>query len=499
MFAAFHLPAFPMAAVLRARPTLAAQPCAIMGNGEGKRERDQANLPLLAINHAAQIAGLASGWPLNRALVRCPDLLICPREYEQETDLSEELLSLAESVSADCERTAADLVIVDLAQVPETRRRTLGVLEMLDVEVWRATAATPDLAHFAVLHGDAGSKLLTPDDIASLPIASLEHVAEGETFLLLLDLWGLNTLGDFLRLPRQALAERLGPRAGHWHDVLHGKTCRLLKLHRAPASFAQSYEFEEAIGTLEPLIFVLKRLLHTLAGKLAFRHLAAGSLSLTIALESGDIWQRDVRLPEPLTDGNDMLCPLQTLLDALRLNSAIKGVKLDAEVARPIAAQREWYGRQLPQPERWSETLARLEALVGSDRVGIPAPSVDHRPDHFLLHRAPTGTTESPVTMMKEEARLPACSVPMRRYRPPVPVKVAAEMSGRVPVPHALLTGPEAGAIVDFHGPYARSGHWWESSTAWQRLEWDIQLDNHRLLRLAFLPPEQWQLEGAYG
>jgi hypothetical protein len=42
------------------------------------------------------------------------------------------------------------------------------------------------------------------------------------------------------------------------------------------------------------------------------------------------------------------------------------------------------------------------------------------------------------------------------------------------------------------------SGDWWDPQSAWQRLEWDIELEDRHLLRLAFLPPDQWQLEGRY-
>lgn len=89
-----------------------------------------------------------------------------------------------------------------------------------------------------------------------------------------------------MKLPRQALIERLGPEAGKWHDLLHGKTCRLLRLHRLPESFAHSFDFEDGVIALDPLVFALKRLLHTLAGRLGARHLAADSLHFRLILES---------------------------------------------------------------------------------------------------------------------------------------------------------------------------------------------------------------------
>jgi hypothetical protein len=62
----------------------------------------------------------------------------------------------------------------------------------------------------------------------------------------------------------------------------------------------------------------------------------------------------------------------------------------------------------------------------------------------------------------------------------------------------ALLTGPHPGRLIDARGPYPASGCWWEPAASWQRLEWDIQAADRRLLRLVLLPPDRWQLEGIY-
>ena len=75
---------------------------------------------------------------------------------------------------------------------------------------------------------------------------------------------------------------------------------------------------------------------------------------------------------------------------------------------------------------------------------------------------------------------------------------VAADLSRRQPRPLALLSGPYRGEITGHRGPFTRSGHWWDAGQAWQRLEWDIRLANRHLLRLAFLPPDRWQLDGLY-
>ncbi|MDA7498103.1 hypothetical protein N8490_01345 [bacterium] len=65
----------------------------------------------------------------------------------------------------------------------------------------------------------------------------LANLALAKTFPLphapVLQLWGLQTLDDLSKLPRQGLAERLGKELAQLHDIAHGKHHRLLKLYRA--------------------------------------------------------------------------------------------------------------------------------------------------------------------------------------------------------------------------------------------------------------------------
>ena len=483
MFAAFHIPDFPVAAALRNHAAGRDIPSAILAVRPPHEAREK--LPLLSLNRAARTAGIHSGWPLNRALVRCPDLRILPRDPEAEANLRDGLVHLAESLTPDLEITAADAVVLDLSG----RKSPVGAVFLPETELWQARADTPDLAHLAARHELTHGRFISPADLAPLPLGMLVSVSRDPAALKLLDLWGLKTLGDFMKLPRQALIERLGPEVGKWHDLLHGKTCRLLRLHRPPESFAQAFDFEDGVVALDPLVFALKRLLHTLAGRLGARHLAAGSLHFRLVLETGGELARRVRLPEPQTAVEGMLSPLQTLLESLRLDAAVVTLQLDAETTFATAAQREWFGRHLPQPERWAETLAKLEAMLGSGRVGIPVPPESFRPDAFTLH---------PAAPSAPSVR-PDCPVPLHRFRPPREIAVAYESRDRQPWPLALLNGPHPGEIIARRGPFPASGTWWDPADAWQRLEWDVQLASRHLLRLVFQTPDRWQLEGIYG
>jgi len=48
-------------------------------------------------------------------------------------------------------------------------------------------------------------------------------------------------------------------------------------------------------------------------------------------------------------------------------------------------------------------------------------------------------------------------------------------------------------------GPWLVSGDWWEPGTLWSRREWDVQLGDGTLYRLASQHPgHRWVLDGVY-
>ncbi len=488
MFACLHLPDLPSEARLLTNPELRHQPCAILTD---ESLPGASKTSLLSVNSVARFYGVHPGDPPNHARLRCPHLHFLPRDPEAEKSLHVRLLHLAESLSPDFEQSHPDTLLVDLAG-------------SCPPEIWDppppqprlAFANTPDLARIAALHNlPFSNQPVQPKDLDPLPVKILHHAGapDASALLALFDLWGLRTLGDFRRLPHQEVAERMGRQAAHWHDVLHGKRQRLLRLHRPIESFVVSMHFEAAIETLEALIFQVNRTLQTLCARLQASYLAAGKIRFKLMFDSFDFFERSLDLPEPRNDPSALLVPLHAAFENHRTPAAITGLELELFPVRPHSAQREWLGRQLRQPERWPETLAKLEALLGPGRVGIPHPEDSHRPDDFRLfttaERLPKSATHPSTT---------ACPLPLRRFRPPLDVAVASTRRNSSPHPQALLTGPHPGPIRRLRGPFPSSGTWWNHGNAWQRLEWDIELESRHLLRLVLLPPDRWQLDGAY-
>src|SRR6478736_4190745 len=140
MFAAFHIADLPVVAALQQQPEWRGHPCAILRD---PTDKEDGKIPLFSLNFAAWQTGIAPGWPLGRALVRCPDLKVLPRQPEAEAALLLELREFADRFTADVEITSPDTVLLDLAGTKRAHFNGLETLPNSDVEVCHALAETP--------------------------------------------------------------------------------------------------------------------------------------------------------------------------------------------------------------------------------------------------------------------------------------------------------------------------------------------------------------------
>ena len=104
MFAALHLPDLTVMAALRACPEARGKPCAVLeADVDPEAIIEKVKLPLQAVTDAARETGIGPGWPLNRALVRCPDLKVLTPDPAGEAQLLREMIAQAESITPDLE------------------------------------------------------------------------------------------------------------------------------------------------------------------------------------------------------------------------------------------------------------------------------------------------------------------------------------------------------------------------------------------------------------
>src|SRR5437867_6435383 len=114
--------------------------------------------------------------------------------------------------------------------------------------------------------------------------------------------WGLKTLGELAALPSVDLAARLGQQGVVWHSIARGQDVRPLVPSIPDERFEASIELDWPIEGLEPLSFVLTRLLEPLSTRLERRDRGAAALHVQLRLVSKEIHARSLQLPSPMRD-----------------------------------------------------------------------------------------------------------------------------------------------------------------------------------------------------
>ena len=339
---------------------------------------------------------------------------------------------------------------------------------------------------------------------------------EVQAIFAILHKWGIHTLGQLAALDKEQLGARLGPQAIRMWERANARSNRLLKLIRPPESFEESFEFEREIETAEPLLFMLRRFLEQLAVRLAAIYLVAKELRLQITFGNKDIYARVFKIPQPTNDVDLLFRMLQTHLENFRSEHPIVAVALSAEPIKPAGEQFGLFETTLRNPHQLSETLARLTALLGGDRIGTPVLEETHRPDAFRMQ--PFGSTgfqsgAASVLACKRNGREDAyrphrqdgyapLSPALRRFRPAVSASVLRDEE----IPTHVRSAEMSGKIIDERGPYLLSGNWWDEKS-WSRAEWDLQLESGELVRCHQAdqsPPGDtaaratWKVDGIY-
>src|SRR6266480_5856584 len=258
----------------------------------------------------------------------------------------------------------------------------------------------------------------------------MEGQMEVQEIFAILHKWGIHTLGQLAALDKEQLGARLGPEAVRMWERANGQSDRPLKLVRPPESFEERFEFEHDIETAEPLLFMLRRFLEQLAVRLSAIYLVAKELTLRITFANSrqdepgvagkQSYERVFKIPQPTNDVDLLFRMLQTHLENFRSEHPIVAVALSAEPIKPAGEQFGLFETTLRNPSQLSETLVRLSALLGAERVGTPVLEETHRPDAFRLE--PFDWSRNDECRMTNDEK--NHRVALRRFRPPANTSV---------------------------------------------------------------------------
>jgi len=431
----------------------------------------------------------------------------------------ETLLSVARDFSPRIETCGPCEVVLDLAGLT----RLFGDAKTIADEL-RRTAADRGLRVRIAIAGTrtaarllvrdrAGITIVEPGDeaaaVAVLPLALLARMSnvnvpnvsnDPNDLLTTLRCWGLRTFGDLAALPADELAARLGQTGVAWQRLARGEDPVPLVPSVPEERFEQALDLEWPIEGLEPLSFVLARLMEPLSAHLERRDRGAAVLHVRLHLVQRDgvtreVHERSLQLPAPMRDARAMRTLALLDLESHPPSAAIDRVVVAVDPTPGRVVQFSLLTRPLPSPEQVSTLMARLTALMGEGRCGSAITVDSWEPGAFEM-KPFLGSIANSGRIPNPESRTPRLAI--RRFRFPIPARVRVDLGIPVRVT-SDRRGISGGKVETYAGPWRTSGGWWVEDTKkyWERDEWDVTLSDGATYRIfRERDTDAWFVEG---
>jgi len=533
MFACLHILDFPVEAIIRCEPQLRESAVAVL---TGRPPLEQ----VVALNERARQLGVEIGATKSQ-LEAWEELVLRTRSEAQENSAHAALLDCAQSFSPEVEDTAPGTVLLNLAgleplfgPLPKIADDLVQRAMQMDLEANVAVAANADAALLAA-HGFCGATLIPEgheaERFGELPVDVLLECFSSDTdeatrWLETFDRWGIRNLRALAGLPEIPLCERLGQPGLRLQKLARGAATRDLRLFESLPVFEEKIELEYPIVLLEPLAFLLNRMLEQICARLGARARAAQELKLELELvksaedcdpDQSTTFTRTLRLPVPMLDAKVLLKLLQLDLQAHPPGAPILKIHLAAEPARPRSTQNGLFLPVFPEPEKLELTLARIRGIVGEGRVGAAALLDSHREGAFQMQPFALVPPEERKSVRKKDIAVQVeddstnriaenaeekmtAVIALRLFRPRLRAVVNVQEGKPVKL-KSLVRKEIAGEIVWTAGPWRSSGDWSEQE-GWSREEWDIALQAESEIVLYRVVEDKlsrdWWVEGVY-
>jgi protein ImuB len=398
------------------------------------------------------------------------------------------------------DRIVGEPAVVARELLREARTRGIDAVVAVAATRMAATLCARGLVSGAWCERVPGAVCVIPpgrerEAVSGLPLSVLSVFGfAGE--LPTLEKWGLRTLGELAALPPADLHARFGAAGLALHRAAIGRDDRPLVPYVDPVRFEASIDLEWPIDGLEPLSFVLARLLDPLSTALEQADRGASAIVLTLTLTTRERVSRRLELPAPMRDARTLRTLLLLHLESHPVtgsggeasgdNGGIDRVAIDIEPTPARIVQYSLLERALPSPETVSTLIARLEAIMGAGRVGAPALVDSHEPGAFAISRFgdlvisrsvnPSRSSNHQITKSQDHQMV------LRRFRVPVPARVDLDRGCPVRVT-TMRRGLAGGRVLERAGPWRSSGGWW--ARKWHLDDWEVALPDgvYRIVR----------------
>ena len=298
--------------------------------------------------------------------------------------------------------------------------------------------------------------------VECVPLSRLDLDPDVRDRLLVL---GVNTVGDFLRLPGDGIRTRFGEATDALYQLAAGRRCAPLVPVPAEALHERSVDFDAPERNVDRLVFVIKRLLDGLVATLTREARAVVEIALHMKLDDRVTRVERVRPAAPTLDIAQLLTLVRLRLDALRFSAGIVTLRVKTDTCAATPVQCRLFTEQTRRDaEAANQAFARIRAEWGEQSV-VRARICD-------AHLPSARFAWEPLAHMptRSAPRVVAARPRVRRIYPqplPLPSHFVHQATGDELHASGVPFSGDVSGVGDFtpdarvFGPYVVSGGWW--------------------------------------
>lgn len=453
------------------------------------RERQGRRTRILVCNPEASRHGIRPGMPVNSALALLPELQLLQRDPRRETRALKRLAGLAMNFTPCVSLAEPATLLLEIrgslrlfdgvdALCAGLRQEFQACGHRFDLAVAPTARGACWLAHAGCSERITDLPLLAAR-LGELPIAGLPWPGAWRRSLAEM---GIETLSACVRLPRDGLVRRLGPRLLLELDQAYGRQPEALQWHQLPGQFRSRLALTGDGQDLRQLLQALDVLLQRLDRRLRSSQRAVRAVWLHCAHRDLPDTRLRIGLLQATADTRRLRELARLQLQALTLPGAVTRLELQASMdGLQLTRSDDWLTAGKPSAEEALAFLERLRGRLGMQAVHGLAMLAEHRPEYAWQMMPEPGRESVSIPVP------PAGDRPLWMRRAPLAL---AETAGR-PV--------FRGELELSRGPERIETGWWDGRDI--RRDYYVALNRHgmRLWIYRDLRTARWYLHGIFG
>jgi protein ImuB len=343
---------------------------------------------IVSSNQTAVDAGIHPGMKTGSAWALAPDLTVCERDTVAEQQALRDLACWSGRLTPHVSIEQPDTLMLEIAGclrlfrglepllgIAQSEARDLGFEPSIGLAptpraaLWRARAAVTDPWM------DASSMT---DAIADLPVTVLGLERNQAAAI---QAWGVRSVGELSRLPRDGLTSRLGKGFALVLAQALGELSDPRETFVFPEKFAERIEWPSPIEHTTAMLFSARRMIAALVGWLSRR--ASGLRECGLVLEHSHAPETllKLRFAEAVHQPSRIERVLHEQLDRHQLVEPVNAMRLVVSRIEALTGEELGLFADAPPKASVAEVVERMRARVGDALVQTLVAKADYRPE----------------------------------------------------------------------------------------------------------------------